>query len=244
MSSTLTIGIVEDELIVAEDMRDLLKSIGYHVSFLAMSYHETMAMLAKSEVDLLLIDIRIKGDQSGIELAKLVRQQFNLPFIFVTSNGDRATIDEAKQTHPYGYLLKPFDKDDLYASIEVAMGNFQLQQSNTLAEGSDYIIKDSLFIRDKHYLVKVPFHDILYLRADGNYTMLFTEKRKIVSRNTLKDFEACLPGSRFIRIHKSYIVHVSAITGISAQSLLLGEHEIPLGRNYQDMILPRINKIG
>lgn len=243
---TLNIGIVEDEMIIAEDMRDILLEIGYEVSFIAVTVEEARNELRKNDIDILLVDIRLKGEESGIDLALFVQKEYDIPFIYITSNADKATIEEAKKTFPYGYILKPFDERDLYSAIEIALSNFQQRKSTKPVsdESGEFIIKDSLFIRDKHYLLKVKFDEIAYLEADGNYTLLMTDKQKFTLRNTLKEFESKLPADKFARIHKSYVVRLEAITGINSHYVLVGLKELPIGRSYQEWILGKINKLS
>ena len=241
---TLDIGIVEDEMIIAEDMKDILIRMGYAVPFIAVSSEEARMEMKKNDVDLLLIDIRIKGAESGIDLALFVQQQYDIPFIYITSNADRATVEEAKKTYPYGYILKPFDDRDLFSAIEIAMSNFQQRKGDRVGDtDGEFIIKDCLFIRDKHYMLKVKFEEIEYLQADGNYTLLFKNKQKHTLRNTLKEFEARLPRDQFIRIHKSYIIRLDALTGINSQHVLIGTHELPIGRTYHEWLLSKVNKM-
>lgn len=242
----LAVGIVEDEMIIAEDMKDILVKIGYEVPFIAITSDGAKKALKKNEVDILLIDIRIKGDESGIDLARFVQQEYDIPFIYITSNADKATVAEAKQTFPYGYILKPFDERDLYSAIEIALANFQRIKSGVHAsnEVGEFIIRDSLFIRDKHYLLKVKFGEIVYLEADGNYTLLMTDKQKFTLRNTLKEFESRLPADQFARIHKSYMVRLDAITGINSQYVLVGLKELPIGRSYHEWIMGKVNKLS
>lgn len=243
---TLNIGIVEDEMIIAEDMKDMLVKIGYEVAFIAGTVKEAKNELRKNDVDILLVDIRLKGNESGIDLAHFVRREYDIPFIYITSNADKATIGEAKKTFPYGYILKPFDERDLYTSIEIALSNFRQPKSGkpVSSESGEFIIKDSLFIRDKHYLLKVKFNEIAYLEADGNYTLLMTTKQKFTLRTTLKEFEARLPDDQFARIHKSYVVRLEAITGINSQHVLVDLKELPIGRSYHEWILEKINKLS
>jgi DNA-binding LytR/AlgR family response regulator len=244
----LQVGIVEDEMIIAEDMKDILVRLGYEVPFIAVTGEEARHELQKNETDILLVDIRIKGSESGIELARFVHQQYRIPFIYVTSNADKATVAEAKQTFPYGYLLKPFDERDLFAAIEIAISNFKQQQSTgngtETPENDNFVVNDSIFVRDKKFFLKLKFADILYLEASGNYTTIHTSQKKITLRSTLKEIEPKLPVQQFVRIHKSYIIRWEALSGINAQFVLVKDAELPIGRTYHELISSRINKLS
>jgi DNA-binding LytR/AlgR family response regulator len=235
-------------MIIAEDMKDILVRLGYEVPFIAVTGEEARQALEKNETDILLVDIRIKGRESGIELARFVHQQYHIPFIYVTSNADKATVQEAKQTFPYGYLLKPFDERDLFAAIEIAISNFKQQQTTgneiETPENDNFVVNDSIFVRDKKFFLKVKFNDILYLEASGNYTTIHTSQKKITLRSTLKEIEPKLPVQQFVRIHKSYIIRWEALSGINAQFVLVKETELPIGRTYHELISSRINKLS
>lgn len=129
----LQVGIVEDEMVIAEDMRDMLAALGHRVSFVAISSDEAKKELALTNTDIVLLDIQIKGPESGIDLARYIRHHYAMPYLYVTSNADSRTVQEAKQTYPYGFIVKPFDEKDLYAGIEVAMMNFGREYGTPVA---------------------------------------------------------------------------------------------------------------
>jgi DNA-binding LytR/AlgR family response regulator len=106
------------------------------------------------------------------------------------------------------------------------------------------LIKDALFVRSKGNLVKVKFHDILWLKGDGNYTTLITRTQAYSLRNILKEFEEILPDKDFIRIHKSYIVRVDEINTINPREITVGKDQVPVGRTYFQNLLSGINKLG
>ena len=119
-----SILIVEDELIIATDLQRQLEKLGYCVCDIACSTQETRQYIQKHEPDLVLLDIYLQGPESGIVIGKELRAQGNIPFIYITSHFDKATVEEAKMTRPNGYLIKPFTKEDVYVAIEMALMNF------------------------------------------------------------------------------------------------------------------------
>ena len=98
--------VVEDESLLAEDIQERLKNLGYEASALAFSGEEALAQAASAQPDLVLMDIRLKGKMDGIETARLLRERFNLPVIYLTGAADAATLERAKATEPLGFLLK------------------------------------------------------------------------------------------------------------------------------------------
>jgi len=122
--------IVEDEAIIAEDLKFMLKSLGYDVIGVAMKYNKAIEILSNTTPDLILLDIILGGAKSGIDLAHEINKNFNIPFIFLTSHADKLTVEQAKATKPLGYLVKPFHKEDIFATLEVAM----VQSKSTLSQ--------------------------------------------------------------------------------------------------------------
>jgi two-component system, cell cycle sensor histidine kinase and response regulator CckA len=113
--------IVEDEKIVAADIRENLKSLGYNVPAVLSSGEDAIRCATENRPDLVLMDIQLKGKIDGIEAAKIVQSRLNVPVVYITAFADDATIQRAKSTEPYGYILKPFGKKELQSTIEIAL---------------------------------------------------------------------------------------------------------------------------
>lgn len=113
-----SILIVEDEGLIALDLQRRLERLGYTVVMLAENMEEALEGVATFAPDLVLMDIRIKGRHDGIETARRITREFDLPIIYVTAHGDAETIERAQLTEPSGYILKPFINVDFRAQIE------------------------------------------------------------------------------------------------------------------------------
>lgn len=113
--------IVEDDDIIArvEDWR--LKNLGYTVCGRATNGPEAMELVANQKPDVVLMDINIKGEIDGIETARMIKKEFNIPVIYVTSHSDGATLVRAKETKPDGFILKPFEDNDLRIAIALTL---------------------------------------------------------------------------------------------------------------------------
>jgi signal transduction histidine kinase/AmiR/NasT family two-component response regulator len=116
-----TVLIVEDESIVALDLKQRLQSLGYKVVAIASSGEEAIEQAANNQPDLVLMDIKLKGELDGVEAAQVIRARQGLPVIFLTAYADAETLDRAKHTRPYGYLIKPFEDKDLRTTVEIAL---------------------------------------------------------------------------------------------------------------------------
>ena len=113
--------IVEDEQIVAVDLEGHLERLGYQVADTAASGEEACEKVGRAQPDLILMDVRLDGPMDGIEAARRIRQECEVPIVFLTAYSDAATLDRAKLAEPYGYLVKPFVPSDLNAAIQMAL---------------------------------------------------------------------------------------------------------------------------
>jgi PAS domain S-box-containing protein len=117
--------IVEDERITAEDLRDILTDLGYTVTASVSSGADAIAQAGQNPPDLALMDIRIKGDMDGTETARILRERFNIPVVYLTAHADTNTLSRAKLAQPLGYITKPFQEAELHAAIEIALHKHQ-----------------------------------------------------------------------------------------------------------------------
>ncbi|MBW2568790.1 MAG: response regulator [Deltaproteobacteria bacterium] len=120
--------IVEDEAIVAEDIRSTLQTLGYTISAVVSSGEEAIAKIEEDAPDLVLMDIVLKGDMDGIEAASQIRFRFNIPVVYLTAFTDKKTIERAKLTEPFGYIVKPFEDRELHSTVEMALYKHKLER--------------------------------------------------------------------------------------------------------------------
>ena len=121
--SEIKVLIVEDEPIVANDIAATLQGIDYTVCGIAYSPAKAKHLLGTQRPDIVLLDINLGTETDGIQLGQLIRETWQIPFIYLTSYADKATVNRAKSTLPMGYLVKPYDEKDLFASLEIALYN-------------------------------------------------------------------------------------------------------------------------
>jgi diguanylate cyclase (GGDEF)-like protein/PAS domain S-box-containing protein len=127
--------VVEDEIIVAADIQDRLEALGYEVPA-TVGWGEKAVELADAlRPDLVLMDIQLKGRMDGVEAADQIRQRFGIPVVYLTANADHPTVQRAKVTEPFGYVIKPFEERELHTTIEVALYKHRAEQ--TLKESEE-----------------------------------------------------------------------------------------------------------
>ncbi|WP_194974178.1 response regulator transcription factor [Aquiflexum lacus] len=122
--------IIEDEAIIAEEIKYIIESLGHEVIGIIMNGDKAINLLPSINADLILLDIQIKGSVSGIELAHLIRKKYHTPFVFLTAFSDAGTLEKVKETLPYGYIVKPFDETDIKVAIELALYKFSMETAD------------------------------------------------------------------------------------------------------------------
>lgn len=243
--SPLQILIVENEAIIAEDIRVTLIELGYNVVGIASSYEEATALLESVLPDFIMMDILLDGDKDGITLAADIQKKHNLPFLFLTSHSDRATLERAKAVHPSGYLLKPFEKEDIFTSIEVAMSNFnsRLLSSKVRTPNLNPDAPACIYVKDKHVYVRVPIISIHYLKSEGNYLHIYGQQFHHMLRATQKEVFDILPENQFIRVHRSFIVNVSSILAIFPDAVDVPNAKVPLQKGFREELMAKLKTI-
>ncbi len=122
------IVVVEDEGITAKEIEQLLTGMGYDVPGLAKTGAEALALVEDHRPDLVLMDIQLKGEMDGVEAAGQVRARFGIPVVYLTANADRETVARASETTAFGYIVKPFHKEELRANVEIALSTHRQEQ--------------------------------------------------------------------------------------------------------------------
>lgn len=251
MEHPIKILIVEDNVIIADDMQSMLEEIGYEVVDNVIVYEQAVEVLKNNHIDLVLIDIILASDKTGIDLGKHIRDVYNIPFVFVTSNSDKATVENAKTVKPDGYLVKPFEQQDLYTSIEIALSNFNYTKKTSngtdvhsdVDDGfvSNSVLKDSIFVKKQHLYYRIQFGDIQFIKADNVYLEVNTVDKKFLVRSPLKDYLEKLPKGKFYRAHKSYIVNVDHIDAINSKDIMINNTLIPISKDFKEFIISSMN---
>lgn len=245
----VNILVVEDESIVRKDIERSLEKLGYNVVGHADNGEKALEIARSTKPDLALMDIQIKGDMSGIDTAEAIKQEMDIPVIYLTAYADEPTLNKAKLTEPHGYILKPFKEIDLHTTIEMAIHKHgkerEVKVENELLRSlSDFKASANyLFIKHQSKLVKVNTADVYYVEALKDYMQIVTIDTKYTIHATMKDIERKLPKTVFQRLHRSFIVNMDKIASISGGDVIIADvnKEIPVGGNYRDEFSARIN---
>lgn len=209
--------IVEDQFIIADHLQDILEQNGVKVL-------DTVDNVSNAEKtlylkpDFYLLDIRLADKQTGIDFGKRL-YTLSIPFVYITANNESVVLKQAIATAPVAYITKPFKENDIIAALELVKLKIRRQPTLTIIgpKGEREILE----------------MQILFCEADSAYSLIHTQEEVIIQRLTLKDLEALLSPD-FIRVHRSFLVNKHHISSQKAQSLFVGNKEIPVSRNFRE----------
>ncbi|PHN05138.1 LytR/AlgR family response regulator transcription factor [Flavilitoribacter nigricans] len=247
MTEKMNILIVEDEFLTADTIRNYLLELGYGVTGMARDAEEALSILEATETDMAILDLNIQGSRDGIWLAGMIKETYNIPFIFLTAYSDERTVKSAVETRPFGYLVKPFTKMDIYTTLEVARQNYtQIVQQGELKLGTGVQDKplpmdEYLFVKEKNVYSKIRVRDIAYVKSELKYIELYVEKKRHVIRYSLAEFIDLMPAEHFIQVHRSYVVNKNYVDHIGINYILVAGTEIPMSSKRKEEVLNRFN---
>lgn len=244
--------IVEDEMVIATNLSMQLTKFGYEVVGILSRGTDAIQCISTTPPDIVLLDIQIKGDLDGIEVAKAVQKIQPVPIIYLTSNTDDATFERAKATAPYAFISKPYKKRDLKHAIELTIDRIEKEQQNTpkeetttdsKEEDTSFILSDRIFVRHKDKMVKLFLKDIQYIEAVSNYSRIFTKEKEYLLSMTLKAIEKKLTAANFLRVHRSFIINVTQIDELSDGYIVIGKKAIPLSKSQKKELMKRVKML-
>ncbi len=224
-----SILIVEDEALIADDIANTLEKNGYRITDIVDNAEDALEACTREKPDVALLDINIKGDMDGLELAPLLK----LPFIFLTSYYDQHTLNRARTVKPSGYIVKPFAEKDLIVNIELAF------EKKTLSAHQP-ALPVKLFVRKDQEIIALDSDRIVFAEAFDNYTNVYTETDKYIISHTLKSIEEKLLPLGFRRVHRSYLINFQAIDHIQENTIYLKGHQVAIGKSYRKEFFNRL----
>jgi len=222
MSKELKVLIVEDEGIIAEHLKVLVRSYGTEQIFIANEKKRAIELLEMYKPDLVLLDIRMKNPTDGIEIAEEINIHYKIPFIFITAHSDSLLLQKALNTKPAGYVTKPFNQATIYAAIKIALDKLEQKEAG-------YII-----IKDGFDTIKIDVESIIYVESDRNYIDIVCEKGKHSVRHSLEWFIGLeqIHSQKFMRVHRSFIINIKKANRISGSNVIVQQFSIPISRKY------------
>lgn len=224
----MKILICEDELIIAEFIKETCIETGFTVCGIAKNRIEALEKLHIEKPDVVLLDINLDERMSGVKIGEYILQHTQQPFIYITAFSDVDTLEAAIKTNPQAYLIKPVDKPTLIANLQLA-----LYKLNHTSLSEDVFLE----IPTESEPVNVNVSKLIHVEASGNYCTFISENAKpLLLRISISAIEDILTETH-IRIHKSHIVHPTYIMRSNSLKVFLRDNSsLPIGRKYKENI--------
>ena len=235
MGKKKQILIVEDEPIIADDLAMCVDQLGHEVVEICSYSEEVLKVLDECPIDLMLLDIKIKGDMDGIQLAHQVKEKKDVPFIFISSLYDKTTVSRAKNTFPAGYVVKPFKDQDIQVAIDMALNKTGISPVSKIT--TDEL---NLFIRKSGSIVPLDFNEVLYIEASDNYSIFHMDSEKHIVAQTLKVIEEKLIPQGYCRIHKTFLINLRRVDRIEHSVVFINGAPLPIGKVFKKPFLDRL----
>lgn len=229
---------IEDESLALELLTDNISKVPYLKLVASCSNaFEAMEAMQQHAVDLIFTDIQMPGLTGINYIASLEKKPL---VIFITAYKQYAL--DGFDLDVVDYLLKPVALERFIKACNRAKDLFELRNSKISKEPQQ--VADSFFVNAGYSQVRINFDEILWMKGYGDYIKIYLKDKNspLVIRTNFKALELQLPENKFIRIHKSYLVAVSAITAIRKNSIFLGDKEISIGETYRDVVEKFFNK--
>jgi len=241
---------VEDDFLAASALEMFIRKLGYELIEVTNNSEDFLRLWKATKPDLALVDIDIRGNLDGIEIAEKISQSDNpIPIIFITSIETQETFERAKNLNPFAFMLKPFEELNLQRAIELAVHKYIHNIWDTpeyLNWKKDLAGPKSFFIKVGQKLQKIKTEEIDFIKAEGKHCIVFSKEESYNVKLNLVEVAQKLPANHFMRVHRSYIINLEQIQNINlkSNSLTVGENEIPYSAAYKKELFDRLDFLG
>jgi DNA-binding LytR/AlgR family response regulator len=239
--------LVEDEAVLALDLTDILEAEGYTVVGPVASGPEALDLFRQQPVDLLLCDVRLQGPWDGIETARRLLAERQVPLVYLTALADRSTLMRALETTPAAYLTKPVSVASLRAAVEVARhaaGNVApapvaAPNPRPASEARELMLRrdNFIYLKYNYQFVRLALSDIVVLEADNTSTIVVTAGPRYSLRMSLAAVLEQLRYAALVRVHRSFALNLMHVTAFSDTEAIAHGISVPLGRQYKGEFL-------
>jgi len=253
MNQKYKILIVEDEIIVATDIEESLESLGYNVQTTVDTGLKAIEAVERELPDLVLMDINLKGEMTGIEAAKIITQKHDVPIIYLTANADIDTVNKAKVALPYGYIIKPFTDKDLQTNIEIAIFKFgndlklkmESEQFNTFFDLKDHA-KNQIIVHGNQGLEKINIDEVYFIENGENQSIIHLADDEVVTKKSFNELIELFPKRNFIQISKFFVINTLKVFAVKFPEVIIADKMsvITVDAEYRDLLKTINSELG
>jgi two-component system, LytTR family, response regulator len=227
--------IVEDETLAQEVIKNHLQQVDrFELAGTYRSAHEALERLAKQDIDLMFLDIRLPG-MSGLQF---LRSLPHLPLVVLTTAYAEYAL-EGYEFNVIDYLLKPISFERFLKTVNKIVDGRMLPQ---LSKEPGKLTGDHFFVKSNSKFFRVNFSAITYIEGMKDYLKIYTGENTLITHQTMQDIEKLLPAGQFIRVHKSYIVALAHIRAIYGNSIEVNSTTIPIGISYKERVMELVSR--
>ncbi len=253
MNSHYKILIVEDEILVATDIEESLEALGYTIQGVVDTGLKAIEAVEKKLPDLVLMDINLKGQMTGIEAATIITQKHDVPIIYLTANADLDTVNKAKVALPYGYIIKPFTDKDLQTNIEIAIFKFEndlklkmeSEQFNTFFDLKDRA-KNQIIVHAGHGLEKINIDDVYFIENDGKNSVIHLFDDEVTTDKPFAELVALFPKKQFIQVSRFFVINKLKVFAVKYPEIIIADKMsvISVDEQYREIIKTITSELG
>jgi two-component system, LytTR family, response regulator LytT len=225
MYSKISVLIIEDEVLTSELITLFLNELGIRNVLVATNKENALRKIEEEKFDLILLDIRLKGNFDGIEIGKILSVK-NTPFVYLTAHSDKEMINLMMQTKSKSFISKPIRKNEFLLNISFIL--------NELIESKE----NKTSIKNGHEIIKIETKNLIYIKSFGNYIELYLSNNELkVVRSTMENVLKDINNTDFIQTHRSFIINKKFVEKYSSSEVLLKNGiKIPISRNLKMQI--------
>jgi DNA-binding LytR/AlgR family response regulator len=222
----LSVLVIEDEPIWSTMLELFLRDFGFELAGIADTFEKAIVALNKKNYDIVLLDISLDSEKSGLEIGKLIHSLYKKPFIFITASYSNHTLQEAVAVAPAGYLSKPISENSLFITIQNAIRNFENHQEAAIPAAEQQDNNTSFYIKQGNSYNKVEWADVVSLSVEQNYTRVLTTHYPAgyLIRSTLqKTLDSIVPEplrKEFLRINRGEVIRAGYIEELKGQTVV------------------------
>lgn len=230
--------ILANEEGIDENIGFILKQLGYTYLVANRDYLRAMELLSTNQIKCILLPLL--DEEDGL-LVQAIYQAYQIPCVFYIPYFTDQVLQQIKEVSPPVYLTKIYNKEEVYVNIELACYKNQYKMRCKLLKSSSfYFNKECLSFKKNDSFYKMTYHEIIYIKSEDASSRIYTSKEKNhLIESSLSTLLEELP-LYFCQIHQNYIINLKNVDIIHSKSVLVGEHEIPLGKNYQNELMQLI----
>lgn len=218
--------IVEDELLIAHHIKQYLEKENFECVGIAIGYNEAFKIINEKEIDLVLLDVNLYGNETGIDIAKELNKNYKIPFIFITSYSDKPTLQALKDTYPMAYVSKPINFINLITTVEIVCNNIKNSNSKpfTFKIGENQI--------------NINLNDLKYVKyKNEENSLLVFRKDALLLQIPFTKFISLIPTNSLIQINSQTAINSVFISEITNSKIFIQDEVFEIEEAYKNNII-------